>query len=219
MNYIFDISFVQKFRMSFRFLFLARQRAYSFLSGCTVNLQRLWTQNSTFYSNKINYIIYDRRHYLCKVFSLPSATKLRQGNIFTSMCQEFCPRREGGVCLSGCWDTPPWADTPPSKHPPRQTPPGQTPLGRQPPLCTPPRQTSPLGRPPPQQTATVSDGTHPTGMHSCCLFFSAASFGENFYGLKRVMTDGSGKLSSSARRKSLIFLVSTDIFYLDFVGM
>ena len=48
------------------------------------------------------------------------------------------------------------------------------------------------------------------------LFFSGASFGENFYGLKRVMTDGSTKLSSSAWRKSLIFLVSTCIFYLDF---
>ena len=30
---------------------------------------------------------------------LPAATKLGQGNIFTSVCQEFCPRG-GGVCLS-----------------------------------------------------------------------------------------------------------------------
>ena len=37
----------------------------------------------------------------------------------------------------------------------------------------------PLGRPlspttgqtPPQQTATAADGTHPTGMHSCCLLY------------------------------------------------
>ena len=36
---------------------------------------------------------------------LPSATKLRQGNIFTSVCQEFCPW--GRVCLRACWDTPP----------------------------------------------------------------------------------------------------------------
>ena len=32
--------------------------------------------------------------------------KLGQGNIFTSVCQEFCPRGEG-VCLSACWDIPP----------------------------------------------------------------------------------------------------------------
>ena len=47
--------------------------------------------------------------------SLPAATKLGQGNIFTSVCQEFCPRGEG-VCLSACWDTPP-----PRRHPPDQT--------------------------------------------------------------------------------------------------
>ena len=74
---------------------------------------------------------------------LPSATKLRQGNIFTSVCQEFCP--VGDVCLSACWDTPP----------PMQTPsPGQTP----------PQQT------PPWRTATAADGTHPNGMLSCFSF-------------------------------------------------
>ena len=43
---------------------------------------------------------------------------LGQGNIFRSVCQEFCPR--GGVCLSACWDTthpspqhPPWYQAPP----------------------------------------------------------------------------------------------------------
>ena len=51
---------------------------------------------------------------------LPSATKLRQGNIFRSVCQEFCPRR-GSVCLSACWDTTPWAD-PPDRHPWGDTP-------------------------------------------------------------------------------------------------
>ena len=44
---------------------------------------------------------------------------------------------------------PPGADTPPrSRHPPGQAP--------------------PRSRHPPQQTATAADGTHPTGMHSCC---------------------------------------------------
>ena len=51
---------------------------------------------------------------------LPPAMKLGQGNIFTSVCQEFCPQR--GV--SG--QTPPWEQTPPrSRH---------FPLGRHPPL-------------------------------------------------------------------------------------
>ena len=31
---------------------------------------------------------------------LPPATKLRQGNVFTSMCQEFCPQLEG-ACVPG----------------------------------------------------------------------------------------------------------------------
>ena len=57
-------------------------------------------------------------------------------NIFTSVCQEFCP--QGGVCLPQCM------------------------LG-----YTPPRADPPWSDPPPQQTATAADGTHPTGMHSC----------------------------------------------------
>ena len=63
-------------------------------------------------------------------------TKLRKGNVFTSVCQEFC-LQGGGV-------------HPPCRHaPPRPNmPPGQ--------------------KPPPRQTATAADGTHPTGMH-CCL--------------------------------------------------
>ena len=73
----------------------------------------------------------DRENWLAL---LPSATKLRQGNILRSICQEFCPRGRG-VCLSECWDTPP-GQTPLhlGRHPPGQTPPladtpsGQTPL-------------------------------------------------------------------------------------------
>ena len=42
---------------------------------------------------------------------------LGQGNIFSSMCQEFCSQR--GVCLSACWDTTPGADTPQEQTPPR----------------------------------------------------------------------------------------------------
>ena len=48
---------------------------------------------------------------------LPSATKLRQGHIFTPICHSV--HGGGGVCLSECWDTPP-GQTPPSplgRHP------------------------------------------------------------------------------------------------------
>ena len=57
--------------------------------------------------------------------SLPAATKLGQGNIFTSVCQEFCPMGGEGVCLSACWDTPP-RDQPHHPLPPgtSHTPPG-----------------------------------------------------------------------------------------------
>ena len=101
---------------------------------------------------------------------LPATTKLGQGNIFTSVCQEFCPRGGGGVCLSACLDTPPspGADIPPgSRHPPEQTPHQEhTPPGTD----TPPEQTPPNQTPPRKQTAAYGQraaGTHPTGMHSC----------------------------------------------------
>ena len=47
-------------------------------------------------------------------------TKLRKGNVFTSVCQEFCPQGGCTPHLLG-------------RHPPRQTPPGRQPLGRHPP--------------------------------------------------------------------------------------
>ena len=45
---------------------------------------------------------------------LPPATKLGQSNIFTSVCQEFCPR--GGVCPIACWDTPPEPEVDTPRH-------------------------------------------------------------------------------------------------------
>ena len=66
-------------------------------------------------SRRVNIVL---RGFISKIY-LPSATKLRQGNIFTSVCQEFCSR--GGVCLSACWDTTPQAD-PPGRHPRVDTP-------------------------------------------------------------------------------------------------
>ena len=69
-----------------------------------------------------------------------------------------------------------WADTLLGRHlpgqtpPPRQTPPPQADT----PQVDIPGQTSsldrhPLGRHPLPETATVADGMHPTGMHSCWL--------------------------------------------------
>ena len=82
------------------------------------------------------------------------------------------------------WQTPPWVDTPWANPPLADTPPlGRHCLGRHPPWQTPPLGRHPLGRHPPGQTsparqtppwadippmATAADGTHPTGMHSCC---------------------------------------------------
>ena len=54
----------------------------------------------------------------------------------------------------------------------RCTPPGGHPLGRHPPgrqTDTPWADTPQADTPPQRQKATAADGTHPTGMHSCCL--------------------------------------------------
>ena len=100
-------------------------------------------------------------------------TKLRKGNVFTSMCQEFCP--QGGRCLT---DTPQADTPPPGRHPsPRQTPlpqadtppPGRhpqadTPQADTPCRQTPPRQTPPAGRHPLRQTPPyrhTPPGRHP----------------------------------------------------------
>ena len=53
---------------------------------------------------------------------------LGQGNIFRSVCQEFCS--QGGFCLSTCWDTPPGTRHPPGPGTPqKQTPLAQSMLG------------------------------------------------------------------------------------------
>ena len=125
---------------------------------------------------------------------LPSAKKLRQGNIFTSVCQEFCPQGVG--CLfSACWDT-----HPPGRHPPWQT----SPRANTPSL---PWAGTPLGRPPGQtppcpvhariDMATATDSKHPTGMHSCCTCFYGKIFicsaleytqGEHLYGIYSIVS-------------------------------
>ena len=65
-----------------------------------------------------------------------------------------------GGCPPPSVDTP-WADTPSGQTPPQTEPTRQTlTLGRHPSLGR--------HRTPPPKTATAVDGTHPTGMHSCC---------------------------------------------------
>ena len=86
-------------------------------------------------------------------------TKLRKGNVFTNVCQSFCPQREGvsapmhaRIHTTPLVRHPPWSDTPP----------GQTP---------------PLVRHlPPRRPLLRAYGTHPTGMHSCCWFFFVVVF-------------------------------------------
>ena len=93
-------------------------------------------------------------------------TKLRKGNIFTSVCQEFCKlpgqtvRHPLGRHLLGRY-------THLDRHPP-----GRHPLGRH-----------------LHQMATAADGLHPTGMHSCFLNqrdpISVEKFHDNrFFGIK-----------------------------------
>ena len=80
-------------------------------------------------------------------FLLLAATKLGQGNIFTSVCQEFCPQG-GRVSASVHAGIPPWDQA----HPPRaDTPPGTR---------HPPRADNPPSRdqPPPPKTRTSPPG-------------------------------------------------------------
>ena len=96
--------------------------------------------------------------------SLPPATKLGQGYVFTGVCDSV---NRGGVYLSACWDTPPGgrhplgADTPQSRQPREQTPPRADtdgnrhhPMGADPP---PPEQTSPGADIPPSRQPPGAD--------------------------------------------------------------
>ena len=88
---------------------------------------------------------------------LPSATNC-EGNVFTPVCHSV--HRVGDSASVHAGIPPPGGRPPQSRHPPPR--PG-TPQIRHPSRSRPPRDWAPL----PQQTATVADGTHPTGMHSC----------------------------------------------------
>ena len=76
-------------------------------------------------------------------YLLPPVTKLRQGNVFTPVCQSFCSR--GGMHARGhVW----WGHALQGACVPR----GTCVAGG---LCV------------ARETATAAGGTHPTGMHSC----------------------------------------------------
>ena len=74
-----------------------------------------------------------------------------QGNIFRSMCQEFCPL--GGGASSGGVLSPGGGASCRGVLPPRGLPRGGGAGGDTP------------------GTATAAGGTHPTGMHSCLYMF------------------------------------------------
>ena len=102
------------------------------------------------------------------VFSFVTARKrsLAQGNIFRSVCQEFCP--QGGSASVHAGILPPRhpEQTPGSRHPPNQAPPRPG----NPPEQTPPEQTPPWDQAPPRRYGQRAGGTHPTGMQSCFLY-------------------------------------------------
>ena len=77
---------------------------------------------------------------------------LRKGYVFTGVCLSTGGKGGRGVYI-------PWAYHPRQISPPPAITPGQTH----------PTQTPAWADPPPDQTATAADGTHPTGMHSCFL--------------------------------------------------
>ena len=105
---------------------------------------------------------------------LPSVTKLRQGNVFTPVCQSFHSQEAGCLADTSLVDP---GQTPPVYNPqvdtPRQTPPvawTDTPTRwADTPWADSPRTDTPA----PGRWLSAADGTHPTGMHSCCqvLFF------------------------------------------------
>ena len=113
---------------------------------------------------------------------LPSSTKLRQGNIFTGVCQSFCSQG-WGVSASV---HPRQVHSHPSRqvHPlPRQVPQGRytsPQAGTHPPgkytphRQVPPQQVHPRAGTPPT-TITAADDTYPTGMLSCYMYMYAFS--------------------------------------------
>ena len=95
-------------------------------------------------------------------FLLPSATQLRQGYVFTGICDSV---HRGRVADTYWADTSPGRHTPLARHPPAQCMLGYTPL---PSACWDTHLSAQcmLGYMP-ILVATAADGTHPAVMHSC----------------------------------------------------
>ena len=140
--------------------------------SCSDKLHQYWI-NIIF--SKPGKLCYVKLKLMSKFIFTARKRSLGQGNIFRSVCQEFCP--QGGSAWPG---TPPGPGryTPPGTrqvHPPA---PGSTPPGTRqvhpppgPGRFTPPgpgRYTPPdqAGTPPPRYGQRAG-GTHPTGMQSC----------------------------------------------------
>ena len=118
------------------------------LSGCRQNLLDEGQSNFKLY-------------YLCVACYRPQRSC--EGYVFTPVCLST---GGGGSASVHAGIPPPRTRHPPGPDPPRtRQPPGPDPprTGHPPPGTSPP----PGAGTPPQQMATIADGTHPTGMHSC----------------------------------------------------
>ena len=108
-------------------------------------------------SNIAWYSRYDKSQEVIGLKRIPSfyhpQTKLREGDVFTRVCHSV---HRGKGCRPPDLTPPIWSHTHPGHTP------LDTPLGHPPPIHTPPD--TPLLR-------STSDGTHPSGMLSCRLFF------------------------------------------------
>ena len=100
---------------------------------------------------------------LTTLFLFITARKRSLRRLCFYTCLSLCP--QGGVCLSACWDTTPWDQTPP--------PGADSPWTRYPPSeQTPPGPGTPLGPgTPPAQCMLGAGGMHPTGIQSCFFNF------------------------------------------------
>ena len=103
-----------------------------------------------------------------------------KGNVFTSVCQKFYPRGRGGGAVS--------ASESGGVHPP-----GRHPLSWADTLL-------------PPETATASDGTHPTGMHSCLVCLCFVSYPPGWTGPTLVTKRNSGSNQWRLTIRKLLYL-------------
>ena len=110
-----------------------------------------WTSHLTTCWHLTMCSLFDVVYGLKSVFYYRPQRSLGQGNIFTSVCQEFCPRGEVSTSVHAGihtpWQTPPW-QTPPTRtdRPSWQTPHRQSPSGQTSPWANPPSDSHCSGR-------------------------------------------------------------------------